>query len=266
MSPRRDFGLTWWGQRWIAALEALGGGYVNRLPRGRTYARQGTVSDVAIEPGMVTALVQGSRARPYDVVVEMPAFDDPTWQAISAAMVSEVRHSAELLNGQMPEDIDDVLESCGVSLFPAGQELQTYCSCPDVANPCKHVAAVHYVLAQEFDADPFLLPQLRGRDRAQLLAGLRAARSGDANGTDEDVVVHESLSLADFSARTLFQASGDLGAIRLRPNRGADPAATLRRLGPPPGALGGGAAELELEEIIVDAASFAWNILSAEAD
>jgi uncharacterized Zn finger protein len=89
-----------------------------------------------------------------------------------------VRHAAELLDGRMPEDVDEVLAGCGVSLFPTARELATRCSCPDVANPCKHVAAVHYVLAQTFDADPFLLPALRGRDRDALLAGLRAVRAG----------------------------------------------------------------------------------------
>ncbi|MGH8909765.1 MAG: SWIM zinc finger family protein, partial [Egibacteraceae bacterium] len=83
-----------------------------------------------------------------------------------------------LLDGQMPEDVDEVLGACGVSLFPRSAELTTSCSCPDWANPCKHVAAVHYVLAQTFDADPFLLPRLRDRDQAAMLAGLRAAPPG----------------------------------------------------------------------------------------
>jgi hypothetical protein len=85
-------------------------------------------------------------------------FDDATWDAIVVALAGRVRHAAELLDGRMPEDVDEVLAACGVSLFPSARELATRCSCPDVANPCKHVAAVHYVLAQTFDADPFLLP------------------------------------------------------------------------------------------------------------
>lgn len=266
MSARRRFGLTWWGQRWIAALEALGARYANRLPRGRTYARKGTVSDLRIAAGVVTASVQGSRPRPYQVRLELRTFSDETWGAITAALADAVGHAAALLDGRVPEDIDETLAACGVSLFPRGGDLRTHCSCPDVANPCKHVAAVHYLLAEAFDGDPFLLPELRGRDRAALLAGLRAARAGGHAAEPDADTEDDAPRLDDLSARRLWDAPGDLAAIRVRPSRVADPGALLRRLGPPPGALGAGTAEFVCEDVVAAAADLAWRLATTGRD
>lgn len=261
MSARTRFGLTWWGQRWIEALEALGAVYANRLPRGRTYARKGTVQDLTVQAGSVSARVQGSRTRPYRVQLQLPAFNDATWDAITTALASRVRLSADLLDATMPEDIDDVLAECGVSLFPTARELTTRCSCPDVANPCKHVAAVHYVLAQTFDADPFLLTTLRGRDRDALLAGLRAQRAGSepTEGTAE--TTSEPIPADALRAQELFRAAGALADIVVRPHAPDDPGAVLRRLGPPPGLE---AASDDLQAAVRDAAGVAWKLLDTD--
>ncbi|GAA1026723.1 SWIM zinc finger family protein [Virgisporangium ochraceum] len=228
------FGLTWWGQRWIAALETLGRAYANRLPRGRTYARNGSVTDLTVAPGVVTARVHGSRRTPYRVSLRIPVFTDPQWTAATHALARQLRHAAALLDGRMPEDIDETLDAVGLSLFPAARELITTCSCPDEANPCKHVAAVHYTLAHTFDADPFLLPALRGRDRTALLAALRAARTGTTTSGEPNDNDH-GVPISALSAAALFNAAGDLTAISLRPDDTTDPQTTLRRLGPPPG-------------------------------
>jgi uncharacterized Zn finger protein len=265
VSARRKFGLTWWGQRWIAALEALGALYANRLPRGRTYARKGAVRDLAVAPGVVTAKVQGRRAQPYRVTVKLPAFSDETWEAVIARLADAVGHAAALLDGRVPDDIDDLLGDCGVSLFPRPGELLTRCSCPDVANPCKHVAAVHYLLAETFDGDPFLLPALRGRDREALLAGLRAARAGDAADDGDAAEGVELARIDSLAARALWDATGDLDAIRVRPTRSPDAGALLRRLGSPPGALGTADAEFLCEDVVAAAADLAWR-LAAEPD
>jgi uncharacterized Zn finger protein len=258
------FGLTWWGQRWIGALEALGAVYANRLPRGRTYARQGRVTDLVVRPGRVTAKVQGSRARPYRVTLTLPVFDDATWDAVVDALAGEVRHTAALLDGRMPDDVDEVLQACGVSLFPGARELSTSCSCPDAANPCKHVAAVHYTLAQTFDDDPFLLPRLRGRDRDRLLAGLRAHRAGTDEAAGDDLDTDRvPIAVADMVARELFTARAPLGDIDLRPRPAGDPTATLRRLGPPPAA---GAIAADLDDLVTDAATLAWRVLAGSPD
>jgi uncharacterized Zn finger protein len=255
------FGLTWWGRRWIGSLEALGAAYANRLPRGRTYARRGAVRRLRIGPGEVTAGVDGSRPQPYRVTLRLPVFPDAEWDAAVAALAGQLRHAAALLDGRMPDDIDDTLAGCGLSLFPHAGELRTTCSCPDHANPCKHVAAVHYVLAQTFDDDPFLLPALRGRDRPALLAALRAARTGGAPGEQAAPLPADrddtpGLPLAALHARTLYTARGDLAAITVHPAAPTDPGAPLRRFGPPP--LGGEATAEALAAIVERAAERAW--------
>lgn len=177
----KQAGTTWWGQRWIAALEAMSAAYANRLPRGRAYARAGRTHDLSVQPGKVTARVTGTRPRPYRVTMALPCLDDATWEAAIQAMASRAIFSARLLAGEMPEDIDEAFQGAGASLFPdRPEELETGCSCPDWANPCKHVAATHYVLGEALDRDPFLLFELRGRTRAQVLDALRAARGGAA--------------------------------------------------------------------------------------
>jgi uncharacterized Zn finger protein len=251
------FGLTWWGQHWIAALEALGEAYANRLPRGRTYARRGAVTGLVIDPGRVTARVAGSRPTPYRVSMATPVFTDPQWTAAAHALARQLRHSAALLDGRMPEDIDDTLDLVGLSLFPGPHDLTTRCTCPDVANPCKHVAAVHYVLARSFDADPFLLPTLRGRDRPALLAAIRAARSGRPDAAPERVHRTDGgLALKAITASTLFDGAGDLTAIAVHPQETPDPGAGLRRLGPPPGFD----SLADLEDKVAGAATRAWQL------
>lgn len=255
------YGLTWWGQRWIAALESLGALYANRLPRGRTYARRGAVTELSVGAGKVTARVKGSRVRPYRVSLGLPVFDDATWQAVVAALADQVRHAAALLDGQMPPDVDDVLAGCGVSLFPRAGELDTSCTCPDWANPCKHVAAVHYVLAETFDADPFLLPALRGRDRDRLLAALRAARSGGE--VMEEVSSHAGpVPLTSLSAATLWDSPGDLAGITVHPRPPQDPAVVLRSLGTPPGCRPEDVAELE--QLLAAATRTAWHLAAGD--
>lgn len=174
-------GATWWGRRWIEALERMSSGYSSRLSRGKSYARAGRAHDLAIGGGRVTAKVTGSR-EPYDVRIELKALGDAAWSRAIAAMAAKARFTADLLAGRMPEDIDDVFRQTGRSLFPVkASDLRTNCDCPDWANPCKHVAAVHFVLGEAFDRDPFLLFELRGRSRNQVLEALRAARAGGAS-------------------------------------------------------------------------------------
>ena len=258
---RTRFGLTWWGQRWIGALESLGAAYANRLPRGRTYARKGTVHDLLVAPGGVTAQVAGSRPRPYKVAIRLPVFTASQWETVTAALAGQIRHAAALLDGRMPEDVDDVLATCGLSFFPHARELSTTCSCPDAANPCKHVAAVHYVLAQAFDADPFLLPTLRGRDRAALLAALRGARTGVA-ADDAGHPDGEGVAFSALCAAALFDARGDLAATAVHPRAPADPAAALRRIGPPP--VGDDRAEELIVRAAARAAERAWRLATED--
>lgn len=172
-------GTTWWGQRWIAALENVLRGDSARLARGRTYARAGRTHDLVVKGGKVTAKVTGSRATPYKITIELTELGAPAWKQAIEGLAKKAQFSAELLAGQMPQAIDEVFVEAGVSLFPKQRaDLKTSCSCPDWGDPCKHVAATHYVLGEALDRDPFLLFELRGRTKDQVLDALRGARGG----------------------------------------------------------------------------------------
>jgi uncharacterized Zn finger protein len=168
-SKRGQFGQSWWARRWLGVLERLELG--GRLSRGRAYARRGQVLDIEIEEGSVTASVQGSREEPYAITIRVDVLSPATWRKVGRRLCREARFAAKLLANEMPEDVEEAFTAAGVSLFPGSRaELRTECSCPDWSNPCKHIAAVYYLLGEEFDRDPFLVFQLRGLSRE----GLRA--------------------------------------------------------------------------------------------
>ena len=172
-TTRGAFGQSWWAKRWIAVLEAFQLGA--RLTRGRSYARAGQVKSIAIGDGRVTAQVQGSRPSPYAVTIAVRQLDAREWSKVVARLNEQATFAAKLLAGEMPQEIETVFGEAGVSLFPARlDDLETECSCPDWSNPCKHIAAVYYLLGEEFDRDPFLIFRLRGMDRPKLMKGLGA--------------------------------------------------------------------------------------------
>ena len=167
-SKRGAFGSNWWAKRWIQTLEEFRIG--TRLARGRSYARRGQVMSVAVQSGGVTAQVQGSRKRPYNVSIEVRTISPPDWERLQAAMAEQPIIAASLLAGRMPDNIEDTFRAVGLSMFPDQRDdLETDCSCPDWSNPCKHVAAVYLLLGEEFDRDPFLIFRMRGMDREDLL-------------------------------------------------------------------------------------------------
>jgi uncharacterized Zn finger protein len=185
-SQRGAFASRWWARRWLAVLDALNLGA--RLQRARSYARRGQVLDIRIAPGRVTAKVQGSRPKPYDVEIGVDALGGAAVQKLTREIAGVPWVLAKLLTQQMPEEIEEVAARAGVSLFPArASELRTDCSCPDWSNPCKHIAAVYYLLGEEFDRDPFLIFTLRGVDTAALLGSL-----GGISGEEEEEVEEAS--------------------------------------------------------------------------
>lgn len=195
-STRGNFGETWWAKRWMTVLDEFGLGA--RLSRGRSYARGGQVASIKIEPGSVTAKVQGSQPRPYKVSIGVEPLPPEEWDRVVEAMAMRPMLAARLLSGVMPNDIETVFESSGLSLFPASSsELDTNCSCPDWSNPCKHVAAVYCLLGEEFDRDPFLLFRLRGMTRDALLKRLTGAAPG-ADEEPEEPATPEPLEIAQF--------------------------------------------------------------------
>lgn len=201
---------TWWSARFIAVLERLGVG--GRLVRGRTYARSGQIVSLDVDAGAAVALVQGTRPAPYRVRIGLRVWGKPEWARVEQTLAADAWYAAALLAGTVPPEIEGVLDELGLSLFPAGpSDLSQDCSCPDATVPCKHLAAVFYLLAERCDADPFTLLALRGRDRAALLERLREERdraAGTAGAAGPP-------ALADLLED--FWASPDTGTARPRP-------------------------------------------------
>ena len=235
----RKLGVTWWGRRWLDALEHFSRDYLNRLGRGRTYARAGRVHDLRVSPGTVTARVTGSRSAPYKVSLSMDAFSNAAWDAAIGLMAKEARFAAELLSGQMPQDIDAVFAKHNRSLFPRkSHDLATDCSCPDWASPCKHVAAMHYVLGEAFDRDPFLLFELRGRTREQVLEALSRLRSGAATEAAGVGVPAGTATAVEVSSETAIdyeRTPTPLPVLQFNFDAPPSPAAMLRAVPPPRG-------------------------------
>ena len=174
ITTNERFGATWWGRLWIKGLEQLGDDYENRLPRGKKYAEDGHVSHFSVRPGEIEARVHGRKT--YNVTLGLPALTSAQWEKALDRIAQESRFVASLLAGEMPQGLDETFREAGASLYPrVPKELQTHCDCPDWANPCKHVAAVCYVMAEALDRDPWLLFDLRGKTREDVLASLQAA-------------------------------------------------------------------------------------------
>ncbi len=167
---------AWWVQKWLELLDSYR--FKKRLERARLYAREGNVLSIDFEDSQVIARVQGSESEPYLVDLSLVAFSDEEWDYIIKLLSKKAIYSAQLLTGQMPDNIERVFIDSGVNLFPFSlADIRSRCTCPDQANPCKHIGAVYYQLGDRFIVDPFLLLQLRGRSKSQILEALREKRS-----------------------------------------------------------------------------------------
>ena len=175
-------GSNWWSLRWMEILESSID--AARLSRGRSYARRGQVVDIEIEPGLVTASVQGTRKKPYQIRLGFETLTDEAKALLLFRFRERSSFAARLLAGEMPEEMEKVFREAGVGLFPNKTDLRRYkCTCPDDAAPCKHIIAVLLLLAEVFDDDPFLLLKLRGANRETLINLLTLESSG---GSEED--------------------------------------------------------------------------------
>jgi len=235
----KKFGSTWWGQRWLAALERFGPEYSARLGRGRSYARQGRVHDLAVTNGAASARVTGSRPTPYQVTIRLAPLTERVWKRAIEAMAAQAVFAARLLSGEMPHEIDEAFRPARASLFPErAKDLATDCTCPDWANPCKHVAAVHYVLGEAFDRDPFLLFELRGRSKAAVLAALRQKRA--AGGTTPSraargaQAARATTTLQGITPERYEAFRAPVDDMRFHIGAPAAEGAVLRQLGSPP--------------------------------
>lgn len=233
-SKRGDIGEKWWSRRFVDVLESYS--INNRIRRGKRYARKGQVTELNVRTGEVSAKVQGSRRNPYDVTLGGNSLTDESWRAIEEAMAERATFVAQLLAGRMPADIEEAFRACDFALFPDSyRRMDTRCSCPDSANPCKHIAAVFYLLAERFDDDPFLIFRWRGRSRDTLLQRLRELRGATEQPVDADA--DEAGEVFDDPAD--FWAAGDeVDELAIRPaaKSGAGHS-VLDRIGDPPGKL-----------------------------
>ena len=258
---RPGFGLTWWGEAWVTALEQRARLDPNRLPRGRSYARGGTVGELTIAPGEVRAAVQGRRVRPYQVRVRVRVLEAEEWDRVLDAIAAQIGHAAALLDGELLPEVADDVRGAGTDLLPGPGELQPRCSCPDWADPCKHAAAVCYLVAGALDADPFSLLLLRGRRRDEVLAALRARRRSAEAAT---VPPDQSPLAADpgVDAREAYQRPlAPLPAPPLPPPRPGQPA--VLPVDPSPGA---GLRPEGLAALAADAAARAFQLATGSGD
>lgn len=232
-SQRGQFGKNWWASRWINALEQLLD--KGRLGRGRRYARRGQVLSIVEKNGEIQAKVQGSRRTPYKITLRLTPLSNTEWDQIIEALAEQALFTAQLLAGEMPPEIDSVFQAAGVSLFPdKSRDLHTDCSCPDWANPCKHVAAVHFIMGEQFDEDPFLLFRLRGRTQEQVLAALRVLRADSEPVAEEDEPDDEPRATPlPIEPAAFWQLAGSLASFSVAIKPPPTPFPVLRRLGPP---------------------------------
>ncbi len=166
----------WWSQRWLDLLDSYR--FKKRLERARNYSRQGNVLSIEFKGAKVLARVQGSEVEPYKVSLSLEPFSDEEWGYVIETMSKKAIFAAKLLAGEMPQNIEEVFTANGLSLFPFTlSDVRSKCSCPDKANPCKHVGAVYYQLGDRFSEDPFVLFKLRGRSKEQIINDLRLLRS-----------------------------------------------------------------------------------------
>ncbi len=183
----------WWVQRWNDLLNSYR--FKKRLERARNYAREGNVLSIEFKGPQVLAKVQGTAPEPYELSLSIDPFTEEDWNFVVETMASEAIYSAELLAGEMPENIEKVFTSNGLSLFPFTlSDIHSRCSCPDPQNPCKHIGAVYYQLGDRFSEDPFVLFQLRGRTKEQILDDLRRLRSTQAEKQERSASVSPAQS------------------------------------------------------------------------
>jgi uncharacterized Zn finger protein len=235
-APARE----WWAQRWIDVLESFG--FRQRMARARNYAHSGNVLSLEFKAASVVAVVQGSVPEPYKVRFQLEPFSDEQWGYVVESMAEQAIFSAKLLSGEMPQDIEQVFTQNGLSLFPFNQfDIHSHCDCPDPVNPCKHIGAVYYLLGDRFGEDPFVLFQLRGRTKTEIIEALRERRRSIA----EDGSMDDPLASQPESAQTVpftfdpttfwtYQQPIDPSLIFLVPSGGES---VLDLIGAPPAEL-----------------------------
>ncbi len=160
---------SWWGISWNKNLESYAD-YSNRIGRGRSYVRHGAVLDLKIKSGKITSLVQGSVSRPYAIEISIQKIKTPAWETILQKCQGKIGSLNALLDGKLPKAMIDILIDKKDGIFPSPGEIKFYCSCPDSATMCKHIAATLYGVGTRLDQDPSLFFTLRGVDMKKLVS------------------------------------------------------------------------------------------------
>lgn len=201
------FGKTWWGDAWLQSLTHID--YANRIPRGARYARNGSVKEIKIVGNVVQAKVQGSMSTPYKVVVEIPRFTPSETNQLIDALSQRPAIISSLLDRKLDAEVLQIAQQCGIKVFPSRwNDLKMHCSCPDWAVPCKHLAAVIYMLSREIDNNPFLVFEMHGLDIIAELEA-RGIYAGRAKETAEVPLMDDMIGLqpepSAFSLATPFK-------------------------------------------------------------
>lgn len=187
----------WWVQQWLDLLDKYR--FKKRLERGRNYARQGNVLSIDFKGDKIVSRVQGTEAEPYQQSLWLDTFTDEDWACIIQSLSTQALFSAKLMSGEMPSNIEDVFSANGLRLFPFSlSEIHSRCSCPDKANPCKHIVAVYHLLGDRFAENPFILFQLRGRTKEETIETLRQIRgeaADDSNSPEMEISANNEPSL-----------------------------------------------------------------------
>lgn len=183
------YGLTWWGEKFLNSLSHID--YENRLPRGRAYATRGAVVSINIKNNKIEARVKGSRPSPYKVKIEIPAFDDNDKLNLVSTIKDNPYLLSKLLNRELPGELLDIATSKGIQIFPTSwRSFEMKCSLPDWAVPCKHIASVIYIIANEIDKNPFMVFNLHDFD---LIKELEKQNLSVKSQTNEIVTKFENL-------------------------------------------------------------------------
>ena len=164
----RTLAKSWWGKAWNLNLESYAD-YENRINRGKSYVRNNMVLDLKITKGKVTAKVQGTRAKPYDVEILIDALSNEKWKQVTALCNNRIDSLEQLIEGKFPKELDVLFKEKKYGIFPSPKEIRFDCSCPDWASMCKHVAAALYGIGARLDSNPMLFFELRDIDSKELV-------------------------------------------------------------------------------------------------
>jgi uncharacterized Zn finger protein len=188
----RTIATTFWGKAWCDNLESYSD-YANRMPRGRTYVRNGSVVDLQISAGRVTAIVSGSEI--YEIEIEIDRLNQRLWKSLVRECGGQIGSVIELLQGRLSQEVLQTLARPKTGLFPSPKQIRLSCSCPDWAIMCKHVAATLYGVGARLDREPEIFFTLRQVDQAELVSEASSARGlGGRTGSRAKTVAGEDLS------------------------------------------------------------------------